>query len=82
MCVCVMLLCSEIMELLYVGSDTGSWQFVRRLYLTESLTSSPRYARTMELRYHVCVSVVSVHVGSVCSGWCMHMLYVYCYAVS
>ena len=26
---------------------------MRRLYLAESLTSSPRYARTMELRYHV-----------------------------
>ena len=38
---------------------------MRRLYLAESLTSSPRYARTMELRYHVCVGSVSV-VSGVC----------------
>ena len=38
---------------------------MRRLYLAESLTSSPRYARTMELRYYVCVGSVSV-VSGVC----------------
>jgi len=32
------------------GSDPGSWQFVRRFYLAESVTDTPQYARTMELR--------------------------------
>ena len=36
---------------------------MRRLYLAESLTGTPRYTRTMELRYHVCVCVVYAHEG-------------------
>ena len=33
-----------------VGNDVSRWQFVRRLYLTQSVTNTPMYADKMDIR--------------------------------
>lgn len=42
----------SLLRILFVdtGDDPGKWQFVRRFFLSQSLTDTPSYAKYMHMR--------------------------------